>query len=242
MTRKAQGFIIRKLPYGDNSAILKVFTSEEGLMTFMVHGMQRKKGSNAPLSQLMNYVELVYYPSASSDINKVKELQSVSGHAGLLQHPVKIQVLLFCAELLHYVLQEKAPDPELFRLIEHFFNSLSKEDVYVHHPLWFLLKLLKIQGVEPHLYIQEHLLGFSPETGSMVAKDSLIRTETYLPMEGCLLAIELLQATLDELAKLQSTASLRHETMDRLVVFCELHLLQGKKLRSVDIIREVLRS
>lgn len=242
MTLKAQGFIIRKVPYGDNSAILKVFTEDEGLLTFIVHGLQRKKGGNAPLSQLMNYVELVYYPSANSEIHKLKEIQPVQGFIGFLQHPVKIQVLLFCAELLNHVVQEKAPDPELFRLLTNFFDSLNKEPSYVNHPLWFLLQLLKNQGLAPNLSLEEQWAGFSPETGSMIPHDTVLPHNKFLNLEGSKLAKQLLHATPETLNTIPSTAELRQRTMDSMADFCELHLLHGKRLRSIDIIREVLRS
>lgn len=242
MTLIAQGFIIRKVPYGENSAILKIFTEDEGLLTFMVHGLQRKKGANAPLSQLMNYVELVYYPASNSEIHKLKEIQTVPGFAGLLPHPVKIQVLLFCAELLNHVLQEKAPDPELFRLLSTFFDSLNSAPNYVHHPLWFLLQLLKNQGLAPHLSLEQQWAGFSPETGSMVPHDSVLPHEQLLNLDGSLLARELLHATPEMLHTITSSAALRQQTLDSMALFCEIHLLHGKRLRSIEIIREVLRS
>lgn len=242
MTLKSQGFIIRKVPYGENSAILKVFTEDEGLLTFIVHGLQRKKGANAPLSQLMNYVELVYYPASNSEIHKLKEIQPLQGFTGLLQHPVKIQVLLFCAELLNHVVQEKAPDPELFRLLTTFFDSLNREPNYVNHPLWFLLQLLKNQGLAPHLSFEEQWVGFSPETGCMIPRDTVLPHDKFLNLDGSLLAKKLLHATPEMLNTIPSSAELRQRTIDSMAVFCEIHLLHGKRLRSIEIIREVLRS
>jgi DNA repair protein RecO (recombination protein O) len=240
---KTRGFIIRKIPYGDNSAILKIYTEEEGLLTFMAHGMQRKKGGNAPLSQLMNFVELVYYPSgANSEIHRLKEIQPVHGFAGIQQNPVKIQVLLFSAELLNHLLQERAPDPELFSLLNTFYDSLNREDVFVHQPLWFLLQLMKNQGLAPHLNMDEQWAGFSPETGSMIPKDTLLPHEKFLSLEGSRLAKELLQTQADNIKSISSKAEVRHETLDSMALFCEMHLLHGKKLRSIEIIREVLRS
>jgi len=242
MTLKVQGFIIKKLPYGDNSAILKVFTGTEGLMSFMVHGVQRRQGSNAPVSQLMNAVELIYYPAKNSGLNRVKEIQTLAGQSWVAQDPVKTQILLFCAELLHHVLQDNAPDPELFNLLLHFFDSLGKGYKTVHHPLWFILHLLKNQGIEPNLDLTGAATGFDPVNGNMVFPDMTLPPVNFLSREGCSLAVELLNIQLSDLNEFVSDIRIRQSTFDLMLIFCQLHLLHGKKLKSVEIIREVLRS
>lgn len=238
---KTEGFIIRKIPYGDNSAILRVFTREEGLMSFMVHGMQRKRGSNAPRSQVMNHVSLVYYPGGASSLLRVKEIQSSGIYAPMFQDPIKVQVLLFCAELLNLLLEERAADPSLFSELEGFYNQLNNSEHFILSPLWFLLHLLKNQGVAPHLHFGPKTVGFDPNSGNMILEETLIDRTRYLGLPGCYLAKQLLDADYEELVQLQSTADVRAETLDQMQSFCEQHLLQGKRLKSVEIIREVLR-
>jgi DNA repair protein RecO (recombination protein O) len=238
---KTNGFIIRKIPYGDNSAILRVFTREEGLMSFIVHGMQRKQGSNAPRSQLMNHVSLVYYPGGYSSLLRVKEIQASGIYAPLFQDPIKVQVLLFCAELLNLLLEERAADPSLFIVLEEFYSHLNQAANYSLSPLWFLLNLLKNQGMAPHLHFGPQTIGFDPNSGNMILEETLIDRTRYLGLPGCHLAKQMLDADYEELIHLQSTAEVRAETLDQMQAFCEQHLLQGKRLKSVEIIREVLR-
>ncbi|MEY3984553.1 MAG: hypothetical protein RL160_2112 [Bacteroidota bacterium] len=238
---KTEGFIIRKIPYGDNSAILKVFTREEGLMSFIVHGMQRKQGSNAPRSQLMNHVSLVYYPGGYSSLLRVKEIQASGIYAPLFQDPIKVQVLLFSAELLNLLLEERAADPSLFAALEAYFNHLNHTENCTLSPLWFLLNLLKNQGVAPHLHFDNHTIGFDPNSGNMIQDETLIDRAHYLGMPGCHLAKQLMHTDLEAITALESTAEVRTATFDQIQVFCEQHLLHGKRLKSVEIIREVLR-
>lgn len=238
---KTEGFIIRKIPYGDNSAILRVFTREEGLMSFMVHGMQRKQGSNAPRSQLMNHVSLVYYPGGYSSLLRVKEIQASGFYAPLFQDPIKVQVLLFCAELLNLLLEERAADPSLYGALEAYYNHLNQAENCTLLPLWFLLTLLKNQGVAPHLHFGQHTIGFDPNSGNMIQSETLIERARFLGLQGCQLAKQLMQTELEALTALESTAEVRTETFDQMQVFCEQHLLHGKRLKSVEIIREVLR-
>ncbi|MEN9511723.1 MAG: hypothetical protein RLZZ370_1542 [Bacteroidota bacterium] len=238
---KTEGFIIRKIPYGDNSAILRIFTREEGLLSFMVHGMQRKQGSNAPRSQVMNHVSLVYYPGGSSSLLRVKEIQASGVYAPLFQDPVKVQVLLFCAELLNLLLEERAADPALYGELENFYDQLNHTTNFTLWPLWFLLNLLKNQGMAPHLHFGAQTIGFDPNSGNMIQEETLIERTRYLGLQGCHLAKQLLDADYQELANIQSTAEVRAETLDQMQAFCEQHLLQGKRLKSVEIIREVLR-
>ena len=46
MISRAEGFILKRTPYGENSAVLRVFTRESGLVSFMVHGLRKAKGGD----------------------------------------------------------------------------------------------------------------------------------------------------------------------------------------------------
>jgi DNA repair protein RecO (recombination protein O) len=243
MTARTEGFILKRTPYGDNSAVLKVFTRELGLATFMLHGLFRKKGGGSnPACQVLNRVELIYYDNPNGTMRKLREIALCGGgHAGSL-HPLNLQSGMFGAELLAVLLKEEQNDPELYELFAEYLYALQGNNVAPALPVWFVLRVTANQGLLPDFSIQMEQAGFDPIRGRKV-----LHAEPYNPAEiidsvGCRLACELLQREANTLTDTPLPSAGLRNLFDLLLVYTSLHMLDGKTLKSVEIIRDVIRN
>ena len=60
MNEKTQGFVLQSIRYGDTSLIVKVYTLDGGLQSFMVKGVRGKASHNrAAFFQPMTFLDFV---------------------------------------------------------------------------------------------------------------------------------------------------------------------------------------
>ena len=55
ITIKTRAIVLQSIKYGDSSLVVKMFTEEEGLQSFMVKGVFGKKKYLSPLDALINF-------------------------------------------------------------------------------------------------------------------------------------------------------------------------------------------
>lgn len=243
MIARAEGFILKRTPYGENSAVLRIFTRESGLVSFMVHGLRKPKGGGAAaLTQVMNRVEIRYYEAASGNLHKVKELQLHPAVQDAGTDLLRTQCLLFSTEILHLLLREEAPEPGLFDLCAAVYAMPANPDFWKYFPCWFLLQTLAQQGSLPRFEPEEGECGFDPVRGNMARPEEVIAGDKLLPLEGCRFALALYALRAVELTAAGPTPVPLRLLFDSLLEHTRLHLLDGKPVRSVEIIRDVLHS
>jgi len=240
---RAEGFILKRTPYGENSAVLRVFTRESGLVSFMVHGLRKAKGGgSAALTQVMNRVDIRYYEAQNGTLHKVKEIQlhadARDGGSDLL----RTQCLLFSTEILHLLLREDSPEPGLYDVCAEVHSLHADASFWKLFPSWFLLQTLAQQGSLPDFETDERTIGFDPVRGRMARPEEVIAGDKLLPPSGCRYALRLYAlkaASLSNVGPCEIPLSL---LFDSLLEYTCIHLLDGKQVRSVEIIRDVLHS
>ncbi|MFY7847994.1 MAG: hypothetical protein ACOVSS_02940, partial [Bacteroidia bacterium] len=109
-------------------------------------------------------------------------------------------------------------------------------------PSWFLLQTLAQQGSLPDFETDDHTSGFDPVRGRMARPDEVIAGDKLLPLEGCRFALALYALRAVELTAAGPTPVPLRLLFDSLLEHTRLHLLDGKPVRSVEIIRDVLHS
>lgn len=243
MISRAEGFILKRTPYGENSAVLRVFTRESGLVSFMVHGLRKAKGGgSAALTQVMNRVEIRFYEAASGSLHKVKEMQLHADARDAGSDLLRTQCLLFSTEILHLLLREDAPEPGLYDLCAEVHSLHADAAFWKLFPSWFLLQTLAQQGSLPDFETDDHTSGFDPVRGRMARPDEVIAGDKLLPPAGCRFALKLYQLKAAELDNAGTCEVPMRLLFDSLLEHTRLHLLDGKQVRSVEIIRDVLHS
>lgn len=238
MLAKTPAIVLGSVKYGDNSLILKAYTREAGLLSFIGGGLHSKTGVLRPaIVQTLSQLHLVYYSKSKGDLKRIKEASVSESYAHLHFDPVKSSLAMFLAEVLAHVLHEEEANYSLFDFLSTSLLELdAMEKGLGSFHLLFLYRLT-------------HHLGFAPEVpGAGVYFDLMNGVyETHGPVHPHYLAPEETQLwkNLHGLAKAgEQTNPLarkaRESLLTALLEYYRLHLKDFGTLRSLKILKELL--
>lgn len=162
MTESAEGFVLREIRYGDTASIVKIYTRDKGLRSFIVKGV-RPSGVRSARSARNRQAKVGLFPLLELEFTyeERRESQTLyalrqfrpSGRAQELYADVsKVCMLTFIAEVLGKCLAEGQADEGLYDFIEAFVQRLDMaKKPYGHYHIWFLLMLSRYLGCYPQV-------------------------------------------------------------------------------------------
>ena len=153
MIAKTLGIVLNYTKYSESSIIVRIYTEEYGLRSYMVNGIRSKKGSQNKIAlyQPLTILNLVVYENPKKDINRVSEAKIELPFFSIKSNIKKSTIAIFLTEILSKVLkQEEDANPELFSFIVEaleFFEAQEQE--YENFHLIFMLKITAFLGFRP---------------------------------------------------------------------------------------------
>jgi DNA repair protein RecO (recombination protein O) len=235
---KLRAIVLRKIPYSDNSSILRCFTDLHGLQGFMVRGGPSKRSVIKPVMLLpLTELELVVQLPKSGGLGRIRDAQLTRPSPGVVGPGWEGALAGFAAELLNAMIKEDARQEDLFaqlmRQLDLLHQPASPRDL-TFFPLYFLLDLMR------------HF-GFLPSVGMGVYFDLLEgRFTDQMPDHAYLLAgqeVHQFQQLLQAFANSEHPdlpRAVRAVLLDRLLLFCKLHHEPRLQIRSVAVIRDLM--
>ena len=114
VTTKA--IILSSLKYGDTSLIVKCYTQEEGVKTYLIRGVlkPKKSGLKAAYFQPLTQLRIVANHNSKNTLNSIKELQVIHPYKTFHTDIVKQSVVLFLSEVLSNSIQEEEQNLALY--------------------------------------------------------------------------------------------------------------------------------
>ena len=240
MQGKCSALVLRSIKYGDSSLILKTLTREEGAKTFIV-STSRKKGSpmHPGLAQPMNHLSIVYYPQSKGDLKRIKEVRRLSHFEELHFDPVKACICLFMAEILQPVFSENDPQPWLFDYLVDGLQWLDEaQRNYSNWHLQVLHKTMADLGFAPQALSSSQPV-FDMQEGTYSVQEPL---HSYWISGNRKLLWESLHQHPDWNEPPRLTTQQRSLLLDDLLTYYRLHINDFGKIKSLDVLREVLHS
>ena len=142
-----QGLVLQSIRYGDTSLIVKVYTLNNGLQTYMVKGVRGKASHNrAAFFQPMTFLKFVQ--SGKPRTNGIAFLRDTELMYAYQTVPFvmnKSAILMYLSELLSHTLTQQERNDNLFQFI---FQSVVWLDLvesgYANFPLYFTLELSRV--------------------------------------------------------------------------------------------------
>ena len=239
MLVKTEAVVLGAVKYGDSSIILRTYSNEHGLISFIAGGLRSRKGPLRPsMVQVLSVLQLVYYDHSRGELKRIKEASVAEPLQEIFYDPVKSSLAMFLAEILQHVLQEEEPNHELYRFIRTAVYTLDTMSEGLES---FHLKIL---------YRLTGYLGFQPETPPVQTQFFDLLNGVYPAAEpahanflnGTALAQWLQLAK--ESKKITEKSSLnkeqRRQTLDSLILYYRLHVKDFGKLKSLEILSEIL--
>ncbi len=108
MLVKTRGVVFHQLKYSETSLIVKIYTEEFGIQSYLVKGARAKKSRiSTSLFQPLSLVELVAYRKERSNLHHIKEIKSLFHYTSISTDIIKSSICIFVNELLYRSIREE---------------------------------------------------------------------------------------------------------------------------------------
>ena len=148
-----KAIVISTIKYRDTSLIVKLYTKEVGLVSYLLKGILKSKKGKLKAAYFLPLTQLTIVSSHNEkrSLQNLKEAQVNYVYKSIHTSMVKQSIVLFLSEVLGNAIQEQENNVLLYDYLE---NSLkwfdSHQDVSNFH-LLFMLNLTKFLGFYPDL-------------------------------------------------------------------------------------------
>jgi DNA repair protein RecO (recombination protein O) len=239
MIEKTKGIVLHQIKYTDSGSVVWLYTRNFGRQSFMIKGIRnRKSGKHNVFFQPMSILDTVIYYKESRGMQTLKEFSVSYAPSDIYFNVKKSSVAIFLGEVLASVLREETPNEELYDFIEKsvvYFDSCKEG--YSNFHIAFLAGLSSYLGFEPG----------TRKSGAGHFFDMLNGVFVTLPPDHGNYANEEISevlaaffaASYENVNRIVLTGSVRNEVLDVLVRYYSLHLPGLKKVRSLDVLKEV---
>ena len=228
MIKKTSGLVLSSLKYKETSIIVKIFTRELGLKSYLVNGVRTQgKGSKMAIYQPLTLVDLVVYDKENTGLQRISEAKLKIPYQRIPFDFQRTAVALFMTEVIGRSLYENYQNEFLFDFLEESVVTLDQTEVHLaHFPIVFLLEKAKY-------------LGFGPEEASLFLSES--KNQPFSNPEIKELEIYLNQL-LEEgyLSQPKISGTLRRKLIDFLVDYYSEHLDNSSPLKSLQVLRQLI--
>ncbi|MEZ4793607.1 MAG: DNA repair protein RecO [Gelidibacter sp.] len=237
MLIKTNAIVLSKLKYRDNDLIVKCYTTQRGVVSYLLRGILKNNRGNAktayfqPLSQLQ--IEEAYMPNQS--LQFIKDVKPKVVYGSLHTNIMKSAIVMFLSEVLSSVLKEEEKNDALYKYLETSFIWLDHENDYANFHLLFLINLTQYLGFYPDVSTIANSY-FNLATGSFVTKSQNSHT---ISDENLTILKQLLGINFDELNAIKLNSKQRQSFLAMLMLYFELHLGAFKKPKSLSVFNQV---
>ena len=230
------GIVLHATKYSDTSLIVKLFTREKGLQSFIVKGAFSKKSRfRASLFSPLAMLHITYDDHRSDRLMFLRDVQRLTPAPELMFDPARSAILLFYNELLYKLLFDTGEDKVLFDFLEEEIMRIFEADTdLVELPLRFLLRLSIVLGFFPENNYTEQNCYFS-------LYDS--RFQSYFVDENNQLPQPESQYLSQLLRQERHSSALRHtrnNLLHYLIKYYKIHNEQLREIDSVGILSSIL--
>ncbi len=237
MLIKTNGIVLSKLKYRDNDLIVKCYTSQRGVVSYLLRGVLKSKKGSAktayfqPLSQLQ--IEENY--KANQSLQFISDVKLKVVYKTLHVNILKSSIVMFLSEVLSSVLKEEERNDYLYEYLMTSFDWLDDEVEYANFHLLFLLNLTKHLGFYPDESSKDKPF-FNLNTGAFELQPQTLYT---ISDENLIILKQLLGINFDALNTVKLNSKQRQSFLSMLLLYFELHLGDFKKPKSLVIFNQV---
>jgi DNA repair protein RecO (recombination protein O) len=232
-----QAIVLSKLKYRDNDLIIKCYTQELGVVSFLLRGVLKSKKGGAKIAyfQLLSQLQITVNYKDNRSLQGLSEVRLNHLYTSLHTHILKSAIVMFLAEVLSSSLREEEENETLFSYLETTLLWLDEQSDYANFHLLFLLNLTKYLGFYPDVTDRE-LDHFNLVEGKFQIRQDFRNTVTG---EDLKLLKQLLETTFDNLHRVKINARQRQSFLNMILLYFELHLGSFKTPKSLKIFNQV---
>lgn len=233
-----KAIVLQCIKRGDNKFILKLFTQQNGLITAAAT-VGKSPSSKIKSSHIMplSLIDAEFILKQNKEIQQLTETSGYHSNPGISQALSKLSIAQFINELLIKCLKEQQPNSHLYIFIETCLKFLNdSEEDFVNLHLYFMMELTKYLGFEPqnNFSVQESF--FDCRNGNYTSMS--LAFPLGLGKEDSILFSEFLK--INSLKTKLSNVQ-RRTLLDILLAYYRLHIPGFNEIRSLEVLKEVMK-
>lgn len=222
MIHKTHGIVFRFTKYGETSIIVTIFTEQFGLQSYIVNGIRSKSAKNKiALYQPLTLLSLVVYHRENANIGRIKEVSCYYPYQALTADIKKSTIAMFITELINKTVKDESHTHQMFAFLAQSLIAIdSLHAGFENAHLIFMVKLSRY-------------LGFGAQYANEVIGGNVTDDQTEAALK------ELVRAEYKDIIPLTNTQ--RKKILDLLLRFFAGHIENFGEIKSVQVLREVLK-
>ena len=228
MIKKTGGIVLSSIKYKDTSLIVKIFTRELGLKSYLINGVRSQgKGSKSALYQPLTLLDLVVYDKENTGLQRISDAKIEIPQQRIPFDFVRTGIAMFITEVVSRSIYDNYQNEWLFDFLRDSILCLDSPDCQLaHFPVTFLVQ-------------QARFLGFAPEEA-----EGFLTESRHHPFQ-----VQEIKAVLDHLDELllagfqaegKIPGTLRRKLLDHLLVFYSEHLDNPSPIKSLSVLRQLM--
>ena len=236
MLHTTRAIVLKTIRHGDRTVVLKAFTEDFGLRSYMVRAGGKSGVATAAL-QPLNRLEIVVNEHPERDLQTVRELRVQRPYTAIPFDPVRGTLVLFVQEVLYKVLRGESADPEIFNFLDEALEAMDTAADVRNFPLVFLVQLSGQLGFQPAFPAPDEDR-FDLREGEFIRGAAPHGHTLGTELSGHLAA--LLSVGFADLPGPAIPAMERRELLDHLLLYYRMHIEGLGELRSPAVLHQVL--
>ncbi len=241
MLYKTRAIVLNSVKYSETSLILKIYTEEFGLQSYMVRGVRSKSAKIKPaLLQNLSLIDLEVYHKEKKSIQTIKELRPDYTFTSIPFNMKKSAIAVFMNEILYKSIREEEQNTGLFGFIYESVKLLDMESgINPNFHLLFMVQLTRFLGFFPKNNFSAGINVFDLQEG--LFKNTDIPGDLLLQMPASQYLSILLNSSFDNIKTLSIPAKIRGLLLENLIRYYSLHLPGFGTVKSHIVMKEVLK-
>ena len=234
---KTKAIVLSSLKYSDTSLIVRCFTLEDGLKSYLLKGvLSAKKGKiKAAYFQPLTQLKIEANHNIKGNLNSIKEVHVVNPYKNIYTNIFKQTIVLFLSEILSSTIQEEESNEQLFSFLETSFIWLDTNDKTSNFHLLFLLNLSKFLGFYPDITNLNHSY-FNLIDGNF--SKSTVEKEVLFG-DNLTQFKKLLGTNFDGIESIKFNKKERQQVLQIIIRYFELHLDGFRRPKSLKVLETV---
>lgn len=237
MLVSTKAIVISKIKYKDNDLIVKCYTEQFGIQSYLLRGILKSKKGRLKTAyfQLLSQLHLVVNYKQNRSLQSINDVRPNIIYQSIYSSIPKSAVAMFLAELLSTILKEEEQNSNLFTYLETTLSWFDNHHEFSNFHLLFLLKLTKHLGCYPDTKNSDWKY-FNLEEGKFQSNKS----GKYI-ISGSKLTLlkHMLGINFDTLNTIKFDSQKRLAFLNMILLYFELHLGSTKRPKSLQILNQV---
>lgn len=224
MYSSTEAIVLQLHPYKDNSAVVKLYTQQNGLISCWVRSIHSKTSkTKAAVMQPLSIIKAEISYRENSKLPQLKEISLAEPTHNIHISVEKSSVAIFLAELLLRTLKESHADVPLYNFIKGSICLLNETDKKCSaFPIMFLVKFSEHLGFLPKEEYSSAHPWFDLQEGAYVDKEPM--HPHFLALAESQWLNKISHLSMEEFYAPEIPAQVRKKLLHGMLEYYQLHL------------------